>query len=91
MKKYKVKGSVNEAKRGTDLYFVIDQLVNSMEHYNSEREWLKHMGKETKYSSQQLKKLYKAYYKLSPQKRFSMSFNWEKQQLIKLKWNQIDI
>jgi methylphosphotriester-DNA--protein-cysteine methyltransferase len=49
-----------------------------MEHYNSEREWLKHMGKETKYSSQQLKKLYKAYYKLSPQKRFSMSFNWER-------------
>ncbi|ANS05316.1 hypothetical protein [uncultured Mediterranean phage] len=74
----KVLESINEAKRGTDLYFVIDQLVNSMEHYNSEREWLKHMGKETKYSSQQLKKLYKSYYKLSPQKRFSMSFNWEK-------------
>ena len=68
--------SINEAKRGTDLYFVIDQLVNSMEHYD-EREFIKHIGKETKYSSPQLKKLYKLYYKLSPRKRFSMSFNWE--------------
>ena len=67
-----------EARRGTDLYFVIDQLVNSMEFYSTERSWLKHMGKETKYSSKQLKKLYKSYYKLSPRKRFSMSFNWEK-------------
>jgi len=73
----KVKESINEAKRGTDLYFVIDQLVNSMEFYD-EREFIKHIGKETKYSLPQLKKLYKAYYKLSPRKRFSMSFNWEK-------------
>mgnify|MGYP000622052410 CR=1 FL=1 len=73
----KVKESINEAKRGTDLYFVIDQLVNSMEHYD-EREFIKHIGKETKYSSPQLKKLYKSYYKLTPRKRFSMSFNWEK-------------
>jgi len=72
-----IKESINEAKRGTDLYFVIDQLVNSMEHYD-EREFIKHIGKETKYSSPQLKKLYKSYYKLSPRKRFSMSFNWEK-------------
>ena len=67
-----------EATRGTDLYFVIDQLVNSMEFYSTERSWLKHMGKETEYPSQQLKKVYKAYYKLSSQKRSSMSFNWEK-------------
>ena len=73
----KIKESINKAKRGTDLYFVIDQLVNSMEHYD-EREFIKHIGKETKYSSPQLKKLYKSYYKLSPRKRFSMSFNWEK-------------
>jgi hypothetical protein len=69
---------LDEATRGSDLYFVIDQLVNSMEFYSTERSWLKHMGKETEYSSQQLKKVYKAYYKLSPQKRFNMSFNWEK-------------
>jgi hypothetical protein len=35
----KLKNLIKEARRGTDLYFVIDQLVNSMEFYKGEREF----------------------------------------------------
>jgi len=64
-----------ELKRVTeglsDLEFVIDQLSNSMEHYD-EREFVKHMSKETKYNAGQMKKVFQAYWKLGAMERHDM-------------------
>lgn len=46
-----------------DLMFLIDQLVNSMEHYN-EREFVDHISGQTKFDKSVLRKIFKAYWKL---------------------------
>jgi hypothetical protein len=61
--------TINE---GDDLRFVIDQLSNSMEHYD-EKEFVDHMSKETNYDANNLKKVFKAYWKLGAMDRFNMA------------------
>ena len=61
--------SVNENM--SDLEFVVDQLANSMEHYD-EKEFVKHMSKETKYNANSLKKVFNAYWDLNARKRDDM-------------------
>jgi len=61
--------TINE---GDDLRFVIDQLTNSMEHYD-EKEFVDHMSKETNYDANQLKKVFKAYWKIGAMDRFNMA------------------
>ena len=55
----------------SDLEFVIDQLANSMEHYD-EKEFVKHLSKQTKYNAGQLKKVFQAYWKLGAMERHNM-------------------
>ena len=55
----------------SDLEFVIDQLSNSMEYYD-EKEFVSHLSKETKYNASQLKKVFKAYWKLGAMERNDM-------------------
>lgn len=61
--------SINENM--SDLEFVVDQLANSMEHYD-EKEFVKHMSKETKYNANSLKKVFNAYWDLNAIKRDDM-------------------
>ena len=61
--------SINENM--SDLEFVVDQLANSMEHYD-EKEFVKHMSKETKYNANSLKKVFNAYWDLNARKRDDM-------------------
>ena len=56
----------------SDLEFVIDQLANSMEYYD-EKEFVSHMSKETNYDANNLKKVFKAYWKLGAMDRFNMA------------------
>lgn len=58
--------SINENM--SDLEFVVDQLANSMEHYD-EKEFVDHMSKETKYNANSLKKVFNAYWDLNAIKR----------------------
>jgi hypothetical protein len=69
----------------SDLEFVIDQLANSMEHYD-EKEFVSHLSKETKYNASSLKKVFKAYWKLGAMDRFKigMDVNKTKKFLAKL-------
>jgi len=69
----------------SDLEFVIDQLANSMEHYD-EKEFVKHMSKETKYNASSLKKVFNAYWDLGAMDRFKigMDVNKTKKFLAKL-------
>ena len=67
---------IKEAKQGSDLYFLIDQLTNSMEFYD-EKEFVNHISKETNYSPATLKKIFNAYWKLDT-KKFNMNFDFEK-------------
>ena len=64
------------------LGFLIDQLINSMEHYQEgggERAFAKHMKKELDLKPQDSKKLWKLYWKLPPRKRMRMwPQEWEK-------------
>lgn len=63
---------VNEVNEGlSDLEFVIDQLSNSMEHYD-EKEFVSHLSKETKYNASSLKKVFNAYWKLGAMERNDM-------------------
>ena len=55
----------------SDLEFVIDQLANSMEYYD-EREFVKHLSKETKFNASSLKKVFNAYWDLDPREREDM-------------------
>jgi len=61
--------SINENM--SDLEFVVDQLANSMEHYD-EKEFVNHMSKETKYNASSLKKVFNAYWDLNAIKRDDM-------------------
>jgi hypothetical protein len=61
--------SINENM--SDLEFVVDQLANSMEYYD-EREFVKHMSKETKYNANSLKKVFNAYWDLGARERDDM-------------------
>ena len=69
----KLQKSTNEEtiSEGDDLRFVIDQLANSMEHYD-EKEFVSHMSKETKYDANKLKKVFNAYWKVGAMDRFKM-------------------
>jgi hypothetical protein len=58
----------------SDLEFVIDQLANSMEHYD-EKEFVKHMSKETKYNASSLKKVFNAYWDLGAMDRFKIGMD----------------
>ena len=51
----------------SDLEFVVDQISNSMEHYD-EKEFVKHISKETKYNANSLKKVFNAYWDLDAMK-----------------------
>ena len=63
---------VNEVNEGlSDLEFVIDQLANSMEHYD-EKEFIKHISSQTKYKAPQLKKIFQSYWKLGAMERHNM-------------------
>ena len=66
--------SVNES---SDLNFVLDQIANSMDHYD-EKEFVDHISKETKYDAKSLKKLYQSYFKLGAMDRFQMGMDINK-------------
>ena len=61
--------SINENM--SDLEFVVDQLANSMEYYD-EKEFVKHVSKETKYNANSLKKVFNAYWDLGARERDDM-------------------
>ena len=69
----KLQKSTNEEtiSEGDDLRFVIDQLANSMEHYD-EKEFVDHMSKETNYDANKLKKVFNAYWDLGAMDRFKL-------------------
>ena len=75
-----------ELKRVTeglsDLGFVIDQLANSMEHYD-EKEFVKHLSKQTKYNAGQMKKVFQAYWKLDAMDRFDMFLHGDSKSWLK--------
>ena len=61
------------------LNFLIDQLVNAMEHIEDENEFVNHINQEILIKKPILKKIYKAYWKLSPQKRLKWAIqDWKK-------------
>lgn len=61
-----------------DLRFLVDQLTNSMENYDEES-FVEHLGKETKYNKDLLRKIFKAYWELNPQSRNDYDTNdWTK-------------
>ena len=66
--------SMNES---SDLNFVLDQIANSMDHYD-EKEFVDHISKETKYDAKSLKKLYQSYFKLGAMDRFQMGMDINK-------------
>jgi hypothetical protein len=66
--------SMNES---SDLNFVLDQIANSMDHYD-EKEFVDHISKETKYDAKSLKKLYQSYFKLKAMDRFQMGMDINK-------------
>lgn len=72
LSKFGIKEEVQPVNEGmSDLEFVVDQLANSMEHYD-ENEFVKHMSKETKYNANSLKKVFNAYWDLNAIKRDDM-------------------
>lgn len=67
-----IREEIKQVREGwSDLEFVIDQLANSMDYYN-EKEFVSHLSKETKYNAGQLKKVFKAYWKLGPMEKHDM-------------------
>jgi len=79
----KIDKYTNEAKN-SDLDFLIDQLVNSMEFYD-EKEFVNHISKETGYGKDILRKIFKDYWKLSPVKTLQWTTNNWKQWLASYK------
>ena len=61
------KNEINEANN-ENINFLIDQLVNSMEHYNAS-EFVSHIGKETGFDKNILRKIFKGYWKLDSRLR----------------------
>ena len=75
-KKFLKKFGINEEVQSinenmSDLEFVVDQLANSMEYYD-EKEFVKHISKETKYNANSLKKVFNAYWDLGARERDDM-------------------
>ena len=60
----------------SDLEYLIDQLSNSMDHYD-EKGFVDHMSSETRISSDVLKKIYQDYQKLSTQVKNQNAYGWE--------------
>ena len=59
-----------------DMYFLLDQLSNSMEFYD-ELEFISHMSKETDISKAKLKIIWDEYWKLEPMVRAHFGFEPE--------------
>ena len=57
--------------------YVIDQLSNSMEHYD-ETSFAMHMKRETGIDQSVFRNIYKAYSKLSPQVKNQNAYGWDK-------------
>jgi hypothetical protein len=69
LSKFGIKEEVQPVNENmSDLEFVVDQLANSMEHYD-EKEFVDHMSKETKYNANSLKKVFNAYWDLGARER----------------------
>lgn len=78
LSKFGIKEEVQPVNEGmSDLEFVIDQLANSMEHYD-EKEFVKHISKETKYNANSLKKVFNAYWDLGAMDRFKIGVDLNK-------------
>ena len=78
LSKFGIKEEVQSINEGmSDLEFVIDQLANSMEHYD-EKEFVSHMSKETKYNASSLKKVFNAYWDLGAMDRFKIGVDLNK-------------
>lgn len=60
---------------GNDLYFLIDQLSNSMEFYD-EDEFATQIADQTDYDEDQLRNIFKAYWELGTEK-FDIMFDFE--------------
>jgi len=72
LKKFGINEEVQSINEGmSDLEFVVDQLANSMEYYD-EKEFVKHISKETKYNANSLKKVFNAYWDLGARERDDM-------------------
>ena len=72
LSKFGIKEEVQSINEGiSDLEFVVDQLANAMEYYD-EKEFVKHISKETKYNANSLKKVFNAYWDLDARKREDM-------------------
>lgn len=77
LKAMEKKYSVSEATK--PYAFLIDQLVNSMEHYESSTEFANKISKDTKIPPTKAKKIYDEYWKIPANKRFMMvDKDWEK-------------
>ena len=61
----------------SDLEYVNAQLANSMEHF-SEKEFVDHLSKVTKYNASSLKKVFNAYWDLGAMDRFKIGMDVNK-------------
>ena len=61
----------------TDIEYVIDQLINSMEHYD-EKSWIEHMSSETDLPSDVLREIWKEWVELSGQVKGQNAYGWKK-------------
>ena len=65
-------------EKSMNMTFLIDQLINSMEHYD-EDEFMNHLNKELGIDKKILKKMFADYHKMAPMKKFkNMPDDWEK-------------
>ena len=61
----------------SDIEYVIDQLINSMEHYD-EKSWIKHMSSETDLPTDVLREIWKEWIELSGQVKGQNAYGWKK-------------
>ena len=61
----------------SDIEYVIDQLINSMEHYD-EKSWIEHMSSETDLPSDVLREIWKEWVELSGQVKGQNAYGWKK-------------
>ena len=61
----------------SDIEYVIDQLINSMEHYD-EKSWIEHMSSETDLPPDVLREIWKEWIELSGQVKGQNAYGWEK-------------
>jgi len=61
----------------SDFEYVIDQLINSMEHYD-EKSWVEHMSSETDIPPDILREIWKEWAELSGQVKGQNAYGWKK-------------